>query len=271
MHIVIMITALFGLAIPFSLAAQMLPGIPRLLIEALLMGTAWTISVYLARVWLDKRSFSSLGAGWNAKGAKALLTGIGIGGAIMAAIFLVEAGMGWIQIESIGWVEGGSGAAASGIGAWIFLFILVGWYEELYFRGYLLSNLAEGMNRNWALALSTIIFSAAHLTNPNSSIASLIGIIAAGLFLGYAYIRSRDLWLPVGIHIGWNVFEGVIFGFPVSGIETGALVHQFPTGPEIITGGSFGPEAGMILLPALLLGIWLVERTKIDMEEKSAS
>jgi membrane protease YdiL (CAAX protease family) len=78
------------------------------------------------------------------------------------------------------------------------------------------------------------------------------------LFFAYAYLRTRQLWLPIGLHIGWNFFEGTIFGFPVSGTTSYQLIHQSVSGPEIITGGAFGPEAGLILLPALLLGTAMV-------------
>ena len=66
------------------------------------------------------------------------------------------------------------------------------------------------------------------------------------------------LWLPIGIHIGWNFFEGVVFGFPVSGLEISHIMHNTMHGPEIITGGKFGPEAGLILIPGLVLGVIIV-------------
>jgi hypothetical protein len=92
------------------------------------------------------------------------------------------------------------------------------------------------------------------LFNPNLSWLAFLGLFLSGLFLAYGYLRTEQLWLPIGLHLGWNFFEGIVFGFPVSGNYTYQLVRQTTTGPELITGGAFGPEAGLILLPALLLG-----------------
>jgi membrane protease YdiL (CAAX protease family) len=90
------------------------------------------------------------------------------------------------------------------------------------------------------------------------TILSFIGLVAAGLFLAYAYVITRQLWLPIGLHIGWNFFEGNVFGFPVSGLETFKLITLRVHGPELWTGGAFGPEAGLIVFPALLLGLGLM-------------
>ena len=85
-----------------------------------------------------------------------------------------------------------------------------------------------------------------------------LGVTLAGLFMAYAYLRTRQLWLPIGIHIGWNFFEGPLLGFPVSGIGTFQLVRNQIAGPTLFTGGSFGPEAGLVLVPALIFGTALV-------------
>ena len=87
----------------------------------------------------------------------------------------------------------------------------------------------------------------------------MAGIFFAGVFLAYGYIRTRQLWLPIGLHLGWNFFEGVGFGFPVAGLaDIYKLIRIQVHGPEIWTGGALGPEAGLIVLPALLLGGFLI-------------
>ena len=140
----------------------------------------------------------------------------------------------------------------------LLVFILVGWNEELLSRGYHLQNLAEGTNMTWAVFLSSAVFGILHWSNPNAAWNSVVGIFLAGIFLAFAYTRTRKLWLPIGLHIGWNFFEGVVFGFPVSGLDIYQLVHHTVIGPELWTGGAFGPEAGLIIFPALLLGTVLV-------------
>jgi membrane protease YdiL (CAAX protease family) len=86
----------------------------------------------------------------------------------------------------------------------------------------------------------------------------VLGILGAGYFLAFGYLRTRHLWLPIGLHIGWNFFEGPVFSFPVSGLDTARLLNHTVSGPELITGGAFGPEAGLIVLPALVLGAVLI-------------
>jgi hypothetical protein len=82
------------------------------------------------------------------------------------------------------------------------------------------------------------------------------------------------LWISIGLHIGWNFFEGPVFGFPVSGLETTALLIHSDTGPALITGGSFGPEAGFIVLPIMAIGagltyLYVQGRQPIAIEEVS--
>ncbi len=90
------------------------------------------------------------------------------------------------------------------------------------------------------------------------SLTGHVGLFLAGLFLAYAYLRTRRLWLPIGLHIGWNFFESTVLGFPVSGLSLFGLLQNSLAGPDIYTGGAFGPEAGLVLLPALALGTILV-------------
>jgi hypothetical protein len=110
------------------------------------------------------------------------------------------------------------------------------------------------LSQSLGVLLSSAFFALAHWFNPNLDWLGLLGLFAAGLFLAYGYLRTRQLWLPIGLHLGWNFFEGTLFGFPVSGQYHYQLIRQTVTGPELITGGAFGPEAGLILLPVLVLG-----------------
>ena len=151
----------------------------------------------------------------------------------------------------------------------IALALIVGVAEELMFRGYLLLNLAEGFNlrsisSRWALILSWLftsaVFGVAHMINPNATVVSSIYITLFGIWLGLGYVLTGSLAIPIGIHIAWNLFQGYVYGFPVSG------GRDFPTtfivieqgGPATWTGGAFGPESGLIGLCALVLGVILV-------------
>ncbi len=217
-----------------------------------------TLSVYLARRWLDRRSFASLGLPLDAATGRDLLVGILIAGVMMGFIFLLHLLLGWMPDVAYAWKTQPAGFVLGQTGFWLLIFLLVGWKEELWMRGYGLQNLADGINVPWAVFLSSAVFGLLHLGNPNATWVSALGIFVAGVFLALPWVWTRRLWLSIGLHIGWNFFEGVVFGFPVSGIDTFRLLEPSINGPALWTGGAFGPEAGLVLLPAILLGTLLV-------------
>lgn len=212
-------------------------------------------SVPFARWLLDQRSFVSLGFG-RQHALLDVLAGIAIAGLLMGAIFLAEGQLGWLTVEAVNWPL--KPAGLSELGVWFAIFVIVGWQEELLARGYWLQNIAEGLNLPLGVLLSSAMFALMHISNPNVSWIAIAGLFFAGLFLASGYLFTRRLWLPIGLHIGWNFFEGNVFGFQVSGLETFRLIHTTVSGPEWWTGGAFGPEAGLIVLPAMALGVALM-------------
>ena len=232
------------------------------------------ISVWIARRFLDRRSFRSLGLRLDRLAAKDLLVGFAIPLLLMGLIYIVFSALGWLKFENWVWEVETLGDISNGLLLGLLTFITVGFYEELQSRGYHLQNIADGLNLAWGIFLSSAVFAILHLGNPNASWMSALGILAAGYFLAYGWVRTRQLWLPIGLHIGWNFFEGTIFGFPVSGLETFRLLHHTITGPSLITGGEFGPEAGLIVLPAMVLGagiIYLYTRGRLEFEPSTAN
>ena len=217
-----------------------------------------TGSVYIARRWLDKRSFESLGLKLNIQALLDTLAGIGITFVQMGFIYFVMFGLGWLTFEGFAWEFDPINDVVTGVLTFLIGFILVGWNEELMSRGYHLQTIASGLNLFWGVVISSAVFGLLHLGNPNATWVSAAGIFFAGIYLAYGYIRTKQLWLPIGLHIGWNFFEGVVFGFPVSGLDIYALLRIKVTGPVLWTGGAFGPEAGLIVLPSLLVGGLLI-------------
>jgi membrane protease YdiL (CAAX protease family) len=235
--------------------AQASPALAFLGDQFLIGVIAYSLSVYVARRWFDRRSFVSLGIQPSSNSVRDLVAGVIIAGLIMGLIVLVELSLGWLDFRGFAALDA---PTLMGLGYWAFAFILVGWGEELLSRGYMLQNLEEGVGLKWAVFISSAIFGLLHAFNPDANIAAILGILGAGYFLAYGYIRTRQLWLPIGLHIGWNFFEGPIFSFPVSGIETVKLLNHEVTGPVLVTGGAFGPEAGLIVLPAMAIGAYLI-------------
>jgi len=225
-----------------------------LLITTLISCLAITISVFIARRFLDRRTFTSLGLHGNRQAIYDLLFGVALTGLMIGLIFLLLWAVGWLQVESLAWQVESWRNLTTSILIIVALFALVGWQEELLIRGYWLQNLSDGLSQSLGVLFSSALFALAHALNPNLSWQAYLGLFLSGLFLAFGYLRTKQLWLPIGLHIGWNLFEGTVFGFPVSGQYFYQLVRQTVSGPDIITGGAFGPEAGLILLPVLLLG-----------------
>jgi CAAX protease family protein len=227
-------------------------------LDATALFFAVTTSVFLARRRLDKRPFTGLGLAWNPRALRDLLAGIGITGLVMAGIYIVEAAFGWLRFNAFTWQNDTLAMIAGNLLLYLLIDIIVGWYEELLCRGYWLQNLSEGLGTGWGVLLSSLVFALLHSLNPNVSSMAVILLIGGGLFIASGYLRTRQLWLPIGLHIGWNFFEGPVFGFTVSGTAPFTLIQQTPTGPVLFTGGAFGPEAGLIVLPALALGLIMI-------------
>ena len=239
---------------------------------------AITLSVFVARRFLDRRSFVSLGFSRKARALRDLGAGILITFFMMGSIFLIEWAAGWLTFDGFAWQFDSFGTVIRGTLVMFAAFVLVGWNEELLSRGYHLQTLESGLNTFWAVLLSSAVFGVQHLINPNSESVWFVtvGIFLAGVFLAYGYLRTRQLWLSIGLHIGWNFFEGVVFGFPVSGLDSYALMHIRISGPVLWTGGAFGPEAGLVLIPGIALGmflIWLYTRRepRVDSRESTES
>jgi hypothetical protein len=229
-----------------------------LLLSVLVEAFVFTVSIFLARRFLDKRSIESLGLRLNTWTLIDILTGIGITFLQMGLIYLLMSGLGWIIFQGFAWQFDPLSLVLKNTLLFFVIFIFVAWSEELLCRGYQLQTIASGTNLLWGVLLSSAIFGILHIFNPGANLASTLGIFLAGLFFAYAYVRTRQLWLPIGMHLGWNFFEGVGFGFPVSGLDIYPLMRIQVHGPELWTGGRFGPEAGLIVIPALLLGVLLV-------------
>jgi len=217
-----------------------------------------TSSVYVARRWLDKRSFESLGLKLDQRTLRDILAGIGITFVQMGFIYVLMLGLGWLTFKGFAWEFDPVNVVISNVVIFFIVFIFVAWNEELLTRGYHLQTIASGINLFWGVIISSSIFGLLHLGNPNATWVSAAGIFFAGIYLAYAYIRTKQLWLSIGLHIGWNFFEGVVFGFRVSGLDIYALTRIDVHGPVLWTGGAFGPEAGLIVLPSLALGALLI-------------
>jgi len=134
--------------------------------------------------------------------------------------------------------------------------------EEVAFRGYPFQRLIEAMGPLPATLAMSAVFAVVHLGNPDSTIASTLVTVLAGWLFAIAYLRTRALWLPWGLHFAWNASMGILFGLPVSGLRNfSPIVTANAHGPFWLTGDGYGPEGSLITVFVMLasLGIltWL--------------
>lgn len=134
--------------------------------------------------------------------------------------------------------------------------------EELTFRGYPFQKLTECLGAFWAVIVLSALFGALHLSNPDAQGLLSWGFfntLAVGILCALARIRSGSLWFPFGLHFGWNLFQGAVFGLPVSGLrEFSSLVTAVTQGPTALTGGDYGPEASVTCAMVLFLALPLL-------------
>lgn len=167
------------------------------------------------------------------------------------------------------WAAAGAGPILKTLAVSLLVFVFAAAAEELLFRGYPLQTLTRA-NLAWlGVFLTSVPFAAVHLGNPNVVPGfTFLNTALAGIWLAVAYLRTRSLWLPLGLHWSWNWAQASLLGLPVSGIDRLApapLLRAVNAGPDWLTGGAYGIEGGAACTIALLWSIFVVWRTKLFM------
>ena len=238
------------------------------LVLTLASGVAIAAGVFLAGRFIDRRVIADFGLRFERDWWLDFAFGLGLGAVLMVLIFGVELAAGWVEVD--GTLVAGDTVFAFGvaIGLQMLVFGAVGIYEELWFRGYYFKNLSEGIAALpfvgprgaivTSLLLTSGVFGLAHASNPNATLLSSVNIAIAGVMLGLGLLLTRRLAIPIGLHITWNFFQGSVFGFPVSGTDAGpTFIAIEQRGSVLLTGGTFGPEGGLVGLAAMGLGVAL--------------
>jgi hypothetical protein len=198
---------------------------------------------------------------------KELCVGLGIGGCMMVSVGGVEALLGFARFAPN--TLPASAELAYGSGLFLVLFISAT-NEELIFRGYPFQRLVESLGPTGAIAVSSACFGLAHLGNSHHTWISTINTMLAGVPLSIAYLRTRSLWMPVGMHFTWNYVQGFIFGLPVSGYTfSPALLKVQVHGATWLTGSDYGPEGGLLSTVVIVgAGVCLFLSARIRISER---
>ena len=153
-------------------------------------------------------------------------------------------------------------------------FIVAALREEVMFRGYVLQTLERHWGTTGAVIISALLFGFLHMINFESGISFFAKIYSclclsldAGLVFAFAYLLTRRLWFPFGIHVAWNIFEGPVYGTLVSSLTLGEPILKAQlTGSDYLTGGVFGPEASLIEVLVCLLLVALMRQVMVKSE-----
>ena len=251
------------LLIFYAIALPMLFGLRALLgfsksspMVIAIIAISATPAVYIARRWIDGKSFASLGLRWNVRATSDLAFGFFLSGLMAASVFAAMVMFGLIaNVEVVFDLP----AALRVIAIPLLTMALVGFWEELVFRGYILQNMAEGLGMKTAIIVSCLLYGAVHAMNPNAGLLSSAIIVLFGFLRIYGYLCTGQLWLSIGMHTGWNFFQATVFGFAASGhAEEQTLVSHDVAAANWLSGGSFGPEASVLTIPVVVAALYVM-------------
>ena len=244
--------------------------VPELEEWEILVESAATLPAFWLGGWLlDRRRFKDFGFRLSRDWAIDFVFGLFLGAFLICLIVVVMWAAGWVTVTGTFVTSSPDRSFAVVIALWVVTFLLVSTQEELMCRGYILTNLAEGLNFARvgprgavvvAALLSAGIFGALHMLNPHSTAVSTLSVCLGGIILALGYVLTGELAIPIGLHATWNFFQANVFGFPVSGSDLSPVTFLAVQrhGPALWTGDEFGPESGLLACAAVILGCALI-------------
>jgi len=225
-----------------------------LIAQGLLLLMAALLAGWAMLAWVDGSPPGELGFALRRRVPLELAAGLAIGAGVLALpVLLLALGGAYRYVPQAGSIAGW--LAVSGVS--LAAFAIPAAAEEALFRGYLFRTLVEGAGAVMAIAVTSLLFTLVHGSNPNVTPFGLVNIFLAGVLLGVAVLRTATLWFATAVHLGWNWAMAGPLDLPVSGIGgyDVPLYDVAGSGPAWLTGGAFGPEGGLIGTVAVMLGI----------------
>lgn len=235
------------------------------IVQALVLFIAGLLAGWGCAAWLEGLPLRSLGWARHRGWLRDLLMGslIGIVSLLVATALATAIGGFQFAFNPSG-ISTGTGKTLL---VSCLVFIPAAAAEEIVFRGYPLQTMTRARLAWVGLILPSILFAWVHMSNPNVVPGfTLLNTTLAGIWLGVAYLRTRSLWFPLGIHWSWNWMMGAVLGLPVSGIEKltpDPLLRATDAGPAWLTGGTYGIEGGAACTIALVISTVFIWRTRL--------
>ncbi len=231
-----------GIAVSFWFATSNISDDPlsALALNEVALLVPGIVSPIVVARFIDHRPLKTFGItvqNWH----RHLLGGLGLAAVMTMTVLAGSYVFGYVHIA---WT--GNQVRASTLIATAALLIVAAGVEELMFRGMPLQFLSEGIGKWPGILVMSGLFGAVHLNNPNSTLLGTVNTMLAGVLLSLAYFKARSLWLPYAIHLGWNAGIGLVLGMSLSGLDLASLWTTGVAGRDLILGGGYGPEGGLL-------------------------
>lgn len=223
------------------------------LVSLLLILTAFK---FLTAVF-ERRSLGSVGLAFHPRWGIELGHGLVLGAAMTFAAVALEWAGGWARFTYVPHPMLRAGTFT------FLLFAVAAISEEATFRGYPFQRLVESITPGCAIAVTSAVFGLLHLGNPHHTWISTLNTMLVGVPFAIAYLRTRSLWMPIGMHFIWNFLLGFVVGLPVSGLNLpGSLLEAQVHGAPWLTGAEYGPEGGLLATGVIVLATVYVMSSK---------
>lgn len=239
--------------------------VPNVVLLFAALGGGW-----LCAKFLENLPFRSLGLWFTKNWLKDLFFGAAIGVASISFAVLIGVLLGGMRLQANGNADGA--AIFKTLGVSLIVFVIAAAAEEALFRGYILQTFTRARLAWFAILLTSVLFATAHNNNQSATFLSWLNTFLAGIWFGFAYLKTRSLWFPFGIHMTWNWLQGAFFGLPVSGITsltTAPFFEQIDKGANLWTGGDYGIEGGIACTIAIIISgalVWFSPIFKLSEE-----
>jgi hypothetical protein len=214
---------------------------------------------WLCGKFLEDLPFRALGCAFTKGWFINLISGLFIGAVSIAFAVQIAVIFGGLSLEFN--QTAGSAAILLTLGISFLIFAVAAAFEEALFRGYILQTFSRANLAGFGVFLTALLFASVHNSNPEATFFSWLNTFLAGIWFGAAYLKTRDLWFPFGLHLMWNWMQGAIFGVEVSGLKEitiAPLMRETDFGPAWLTGGDYGIEGGIACFIALIFSIALI-------------
>ena len=242
------------LPIGFSQESLLAFIIPFLITAAIAVFLGWIFGRFF-----EDLPFRALGVWFTKNWLKDLISGLTLGAVSIGIAALIAYLFGGMRFETN--QNSGNTAILLTLGVTLLIFTVGAIAEEVLFRGYLLQTMTRAKLAWVGVILTSFLFASAHNSNPGASVFSWINTLLAGVWLAAAYLKTRNIWFPFGIHLTWNWVQGAFLGINVSGLSelaSAPLMRVSEKGSAFIGGGDYGLEGGIACTIALIISTALI-------------